>query len=93
MIRILLFILISVLLAPFTLLGSLGYLVKLFVFNRSKGISGTAYEPYLGRMLMHDTGMRHDAVGRKLIATLPAMNTFIWALLAGPTVLAARVSG
>ncbi len=93
MIRIPAFILIMILLSPVTLLGSIGYLLKLFAFNRSKGISGTAYEPYLGRMLMHDTGVRNDMAGRKLISTLPAMNAFIWMLLAGPTILAARVCG
>lgn len=93
MLRILAFILISVLLLPFTLLGTIGYMIKLFAFNRSKGISGTAYEPYLGRMFMHDAGTRKDDVGRKLIAALPAVNTLIWALVAGPTILAVRVSG
>ena len=56
--RILLFGLVSLALAPISMLGLIAYMGALLLLNRRKGISGTAYEPFMGRMMMHDTGER-----------------------------------
>jgi methyltransferase (TIGR00027 family) len=69
------------------------YIVFLLVFNRRKGISGTAYEPLMGRLLMHDAGEREDPVARKLADGLPALPPPTWSIMMGPTKLAGQLSG
>ncbi len=91
--RILLFGLISLLLAPISILGFVAYMATLLLLNRRNGISGTAYEPFMGRMMMHDVGDREDVAAKKLSVTLPALPHPIWSLLMGPTMLAGRLSG
>jgi methyltransferase (TIGR00027 family) len=91
--RILLFALVSLLLAPVSILGMAMYMVFLLLFNRRKGISGTAYEPFMGRLLMHEAGEREDAVARKLADALPALPRPTWSVMMGPTKLAVRLSG
>ncbi|MCH7531720.1 MAG: class I SAM-dependent methyltransferase [Gemmatimonadetes bacterium] len=91
--RILLFGLVSLALAPISMLGLIAYMGALLLLNRRKGISGTAYEPFMGRMMMHDAGEREDVAAKKLSVTLPALPPPIWSLLMGPTMLAGRLSG
>ena len=91
--RILLFALISLLLAPVSMLGMAAYMFFLLLFNRRKGISGTAYEPFMGRLMIHDAGQREDAVARRLANALPALPPPIWSVMMGPTKLATRLSG
>lgn len=91
--RILIFALVSLLLAPLSILGMAAYIVFLLAFNRRKGISGTAYEPFMGRLMMHDAGEREDSVARKLADGLPALPPPTWSVMMGPTKLAGRLSG
>ncbi len=91
--RLLLFGLVSLLLAPLSILGMAAYVVFLLLFNRRKGISGTAYEPFMGRLMMHDAGEREDAVARRLADALPALPPPTWSVMMGPTKLAGRLSG
>ncbi len=91
--RILIFGLVSLLLAPLSILGMSAYIVFLLAFNRRKGISGTAYEPFVGRLMMHDAGEREDSVARKLADGLPALPPPTWSIMMGPTKLAGRLSG
>ena len=48
---ILIFALVWLLLAPLSILGMAAYMVCLLLFNRRRGISGTAYEPFMGRLI------------------------------------------
>jgi len=91
--RILIFALVSLLLAPLSILGMAAYMIFLLLFNRRKGISGTAYEPFLARLMMHDAGEREDSVARKLADALPALPPPTWSVMMGPTKLAGRLSG
>ena len=90
--KILIFGLVSLLLAPVSMVGIAAYLVFLFAFNRRNGISGTAYEPLMGRLMMHDAGQREDIAARKLADGLPALPRPTYSLLMGPTKLAVRLS-
>lgn len=92
-VRILVFGLVSLLLAPISALGMAAYTVFLLLFNRRKGISGTAYEPFMGRLMMHDAGERDDPAARKLADCLPALPRPTWSIMMGPTKLAERLSG
>ena len=92
-VRIVIFGLVSLLLAPISILGMAAYMVFLMLFNRRKGLSGTAYEPFLGRLLMHEAGEREDVAARRLADGLPALPPPTWSVTAGPSKLATRLSG
>ncbi len=71
--RLLLFLGIEIVLMPFWMLGVLGYTVRLYLFNIPKGISGTAYEPFWQRLMLHDAGVRRDEAASRIARLLPAM--------------------
>ena len=72
--HLLIFVLLMLVFTPFFVLAMIGYIFKLWVFNIPKGISGTAYEPLMGRMIMHEAGTRPDEAAVRLAPHLPAMN-------------------
>ena len=90
--HLLIFVLLMLVFTPFFVLAMIGYIFKLWVFNIPKGISGTAYEPLMGRMLMHEAGTRPDEAAVRLAPHLPAMNRPIAAVI-GWLGLASRWSG
>ncbi len=90
--RVLVFALIELVMAPFQLLALIGYTFKVWRYNIPKGISGTAYEPLFSRMLMHEAGTRQDEAAVRLAAHLPALSPAIAALF-GSLGLASRWSG
>ena len=66
MINLLFFVLLLLVITPFFVLAMIGYIFKLWVFNIPKEISGTAYEPLMARMLMHEAGTRPDEAAVRL---------------------------
>ena len=89
--RLLMFSLLLIAFLPLFLLGTLGFIIGLKTRNR--GISGTAYEPFFGRVLFHHAGTRDDAAAVRLAPHLPAVSTTVVWLFIGTMGLAARLSG
>ena len=89
--RLLMFSLLLIAFLPLVLLGTLGFMIRLKIKNR--GISGTAYEPMMNRLLFHHAGTRDDAAAVKLAPHLPALSPTVAWLLIGTMGLAARLSG
>ena len=90
--RLLIFLLLELGMGPFQLLALIGYTFKVRRYNIPKGISGTAYEPLFGRLLMHEAGTRQDEATVRLAAHLPATSLAIAALF-GSVGMASRWSG
>jgi methyltransferase (TIGR00027 family) len=90
--RLLLFLLMTLVYTPFFVLAMIGFTFKLWVFNIPKGISGTAYEPFMARMAMHEAGTRPDDPAVRLAPHLPALSPFI-AWIFGGMGVASRWSG
>ena len=76
---------------PLLMVGMVGFTVRLKTRNR--GISGTAYEPFVNRLLFHHAGTRDDAAAVRLAPHLPALSPTVAWLFIGPMGLAARLSG
>jgi len=69
--RLLLFILISIILSPILIIGLIVYTYRLRRFSIPQKISGTANEPYGARIFMHLAGTRKDPVAYALCGYLP----------------------
>ena len=69
--RLLLFILISIILSPILIIGLIVYTYRLRRFSIPQKISGTANEPHGARVLMHVAGTRKDSVAYALCGHLP----------------------
>lgn len=78
------------LLFPVFLLGFPFYMVPILL-SRGK-ISGTAYEPFNGRLLYHLQGSRPDAAALQLAAGLPATNRVFMGLFVRPMVWVSRIT-
>ena len=75
--RLLMFSLLLVAFLPLLMVGMVGFTVRLKTRNR--GISGTAYEPFVNRLLFHHAGTRDDAAAVRLAPHLPALSpTVAW---------------
>ena len=91
--RVLLFALLEIVLFPLQLIGSLVYTFRVRFVNMPRGISGTAYEPYMARLLLHHIGSRNDEPAERIAPHLPALSPLVLRLLVDTLVLAARWSG
>lgn len=91
--RLLLFALIITLAVPLITVYVVIYMAIIQVANRRTGISGTTYEPFSIRLLMHDLGTREDAATARLATALPATAPWLWGMLSLPMKLASRLSG
>ncbi len=89
--RLLMFSLLLVAFLPLFMAGVVGFMVRLKTRNR--GISGTAYEPFVNRLIFHHAGTRDDAAAVRLAPHLPALSPTVAWLLIGTMGLAARLSG
>lgn len=78
---------------PFTAIYFVIYMLVMQLEIRRKGISGTAYEPFTARLLMHDLGTRDDPLSAQLARGLPATGPMLWPLFAWPLRLAAGLGG
>ena len=91
--RVLLFALLEIVFFPLQLIGTLVYTCRIRFVNMPRGISGTAYEPYMARLLFHHTGTRNDEAAERIAPHLPALSPVVLRLLMDTLVLAARWSG
>ena len=91
--KVLLFTLLEIVLFPLQLIGSLVYTCRVRFVNMPRGISGTAYEPYMARLLLHHIGNRNDAVAERIAPHLPALSPLVLRSMMDTLVLAARWSG
>ncbi len=78
---------------PFQIVGTLGYLFLIRFRNRRHGVSGTAYEPFMVRLLLHQIGSRSDEAAERMAPHLPALPPAVLLLLMKTMATAARWSG
>ena len=90
---VLLFTLLEIVLFPLQLLGSLLYTFRVRFVNMPRGISGTAYEPYMTRLLLHHIKSRNDAAAERIAPHLPVLSPLVLRLMVDTLVLAVRWSG
>ena len=91
--RALVFGLLCLVFSPLLMVGSMVFAFKVRFVNMPRGISGTAYEPYMARLVLHLIGSRRDDVSERIAPHLPALSPLIMGLLVKPMALAARWSG
>ena len=91
--RVLLFLLLEIVFAPLQLIGTLVYAYRVRFVNMPRGISGTAYEPYLARLALHQVTSRNDEAAERIAPHLPALSPFVLRVLMETMALAARWSG
>ena len=91
--RALLFILLCAVFSPLLLVGTLVFAFRVRFVNMPRGISGTAYEPYMARLALHLIGSRRDDVSERIAPHLPALSPLVMRLLMRPMAAAARWSG
>ena len=75
--RILLFALLEIVFFPLQLIGSLVYAFRVRFVNMPRGISGTAYEPFMARLLLHCIASRNDAAAGRIAPHLPALSPLV----------------
>lgn len=89
--RMLAYVLLTLVLVPLYLVGTVCYFAPLL---RSRGrISGTAYEPFTGRLLFDLLGTRADPWAMRLAAGLPATNAGFMSCMMRPMAWASRLTG
>ena len=91
--KVLLFALLEIVLFPLQLVGSLVYTLRVRFVNMPRGISGTAYEPYMARLLLHRIASRNDAAAGQIAPHLPALSPLVLRLMVDTLVVAAKWSG
>ena len=79
--------------SPLLIVGSMVFAFKVRFVNMPRGISGTAYEPYMARLALHLIGSRRDDASERIAPRLPALSPLIMGLLMKPMALASRWSG
>jgi methyltransferase (TIGR00027 family) len=85
---------VNVLLSPFTLIGYLIWLARIYMVRRASGASITAQGPLSARSFMHILGIRRDEAAYRLLMALPGTPRGLGILLAaGPMLLAHRLTG
>ncbi len=89
--RLLAFVIVSVVLLPVSVIGYVAFGVTILIEARGSGASFTAYKPLGARWLFDRTGARPDPAVGPLMAALPGGRTL--GLLMAPSLIAARVSG
>lgn len=85
------YLLLLLLLSPLLLVGFVAFLAPI-IGQRGK-TSGTAYEPFIARLMYQLLGTRADPAALQLAAGLPATNWFCMNLMIKPLAWATRVSG
>ena len=89
----LIFALLCLVFSPLLLVGTLVFAFRVRFVNMPRGISGTAYEPYMARLALHLIGSRRDDVSERIAPHLPALSPLVMRLLMRPMTAAARWSG
>jgi len=83
---------IYVLLFPVFLLGYVIWIGTMFA-RRTPSASATAQAPLFARWLTHHLGSRTDEGANRLLPVAPGIPSLGWRLVAGPLLLAHRISG
>ena len=91
--KVLLFLLLEIVFAPLQIIGLLVYAYRVRFVNMPRGISGTAYEPYMVRLALHHVTSRNDEAAERIAPHLPALSPFVLRVLMETMALAARWSG
>ena len=91
--RVLTFTILAVLLLPLFLLGFLIFSWRIRRVCIPQNISGTANEPYGGRLAMHVAGTRPDEAGYKMAWHLPSYGGIARLLMIDTLGLACKISG
>ena len=86
-------VVINILLFPITLIGYVLYVGYLYLFGRTPGVSMTAQGPLSARWSQHIFGVREDEAASRLMTALPGFFAPGWYLVAGPLLLAHRLTG
>jgi methyltransferase (TIGR00027 family) len=86
------FFLILIPLLPVFLLGYVIWVAK-FAFGRKSSASATAQAPLFVRWVQHHLGTRTDDAASRLWRVAPGAPPLAWRLVAGPLLLAHRVTG
>ena len=76
---------------PFQFIGSLVYTCRIRFVNMPRGISGTAYEPYMARLLLHHVGSRNDGAAERIAPHLPALSPLVLRQMMDTLILAGAV--
>jgi methyltransferase (TIGR00027 family) len=91
--RLLLFIIIAVILLPLFLIGIGIFTWRVRRICIPQNISGTANEPFGGRLFMHIAGTRIDDAAYKIARHLPVYNSVTRFLIVDTMKLACKISG
>jgi methyltransferase (TIGR00027 family) len=89
----LVFYILSVLLFPVSLLGYVILIAYLLTAGRKSGVSISAQGPLSARWSQHYLGVRQDEAAYRLMTALLGSFPLGWYLVAGPTLLAHRLTG
>jgi len=87
------FYLLSALLFPVTVIGYVIWVGKGYLAGRGSGVSATAQGPLSARWFGHKLGTRPDEPASRLMMALPGVPPWGVRLVAGPTLLAHRLTG
>jgi Leucine carboxyl methyltransferase len=87
------FYVLGVLLFPVTLIGYVIWVSKTILTGRGSGVSRTAQGPLSARWFMHQLGTRQDEPSNRLMMVHPAVSPLGVRLVAGPMLLAHRLTG
>ena len=91
--RVLIFTILVVLLLPLFLIGFVIFSWHIRRVCIPQNISGTASEPYTGRLAMHVVGTRPDEAGYKMARHLPSYGGIVRFLMIDTLGLACKISG
>ena len=91
--RLFAFVLVSIFLSPLLIIGMTIYMFRVLAVLVPKGIDGTTYEPYTGRLFMHDLGTRQDPVAGRLAPHLTVTSTPVWQMVSAAIRWATRLTG
>ena len=91
--RLFAFALVSIFLSPLLIIGMTIYMFRVLAVLVPKGIDGTTYEPYTGRLFMHDLGTRQDLVAGRLAPHLTVTSTPVWQMVSAAIRWATRLTG
>jgi len=89
----LVFYILNILLFPVSLLGYVIHVAYLLTAGRASGVSTSAQGPLSVRWSQHYLGVRQDEAAYRLMTALLGSFPLGWYLVAGPTLLAHRVTG
>lgn len=87
------FYILNILLSPVTLIGYVIWVGKCILSGRASGVSATAQGPLSARWFQHKLGTREDEPAHRLLLALPDISPLGVYLVAGPVLLAHRLTG